>query len=121
VLPLLLLDVGFISSTNGGCSFSAPVQLAGPMNLARLPQSDLGRMVGDYISTSYSAGKAFPGFAVAKLPTAGTDCSKTGAVCNKAIYTVSGGLSVAGGSYASTSDHVLWITPNPVPGLPTAH
>ncbi len=55
------LDVGFISSTNGGSSWSTATQLAGPMTLTWLPNTTQGYMVGDYISTSYVRGKGLSG------------------------------------------------------------
>ena len=55
------LDVGFISSVNGGTSWSAATQVAGPMTLSWLPNTSQGRMFGDYISTSVLAGgNAYP-------------------------------------------------------------
>jgi len=61
------LDVGAITSNNGGASWSAPEQLAGPMMLSWLPYA-YGSMVGDYISTSFLNAIAMPVFAVAKAP-----------------------------------------------------
>jgi hypothetical protein len=43
------LDAGFISSVNGGASWSPAAQLAGPMTLSWLPNTSQGRMFGDYI------------------------------------------------------------------------
>jgi hypothetical protein len=64
------LDAAFISSANGGASWSSPVQLAGPMTLTWLALSSQGFMVGDYISTSFLGnGLALTTLAVA---TAGT-------------------------------------------------
>jgi hypothetical protein len=62
------LNVGFISSSNGGSTWTAATQLAGPMNTAWLASTTQGRMVGDYNSTSYLNGKAYPVFAVASAP-----------------------------------------------------
>jgi hypothetical protein len=62
------LDVGFVTSTDGGGSWSVSRLLAGPMSLAWLPSTSLGPMVGDYISTSFAAGKPYPFFAVANAP-----------------------------------------------------
>jgi hypothetical protein len=85
------LDVGYISSTNGGASWSASQQLAGPMNPTWLANTNQGYMVGDYISTSIVAnGSAYPAFAVATAPTA--------AGLNESIFTVTGGLPVTGGN-----------------------
>ena len=64
------LDIGSISSTTGGASWSAPVQLAGPMNLHWLPNTNQGWMVGDYISTSFAGGASHAALVVAKPPSA---------------------------------------------------
>jgi hypothetical protein len=95
------LRVGFIESANGGSSWSAPTEIAGPMNLKWLPNTSQGRMVGDYISTSFNAsGQAYGAFAVAFAPTAGgTDCASATPNCNQATYTVTGGLRGAAGSF----------------------
>jgi BNR repeat-like domain len=63
------LEVGFVSSTTGGSSWTAPKTLAGPMKVSWLPATSLGLMVGDYISTSFSGGLAFPFFSVALAST----------------------------------------------------
>lgn len=47
------LDVGFTSSGDGGSTWTARATLAGPMNLASLPLTNQGYMVGDYMSTSF--------------------------------------------------------------------
>jgi hypothetical protein len=73
------LDVGFVSSADGGASWGAPSQLAGPMSLSWLAATDQGVMVGDYISTSFSAGVAHPVFALANPP--------SGSTLDEAIYT----------------------------------
>jgi hypothetical protein len=62
------LDVGSSSSTDGGNTWSSMKQLAGPMMLSWLAITSQGAMVGDYISTSFSGGKAYPVFAVATAP-----------------------------------------------------
>jgi hypothetical protein len=50
------LDVGSITSPDGGAHWSNPVQLAGPMSLGDIALTSQGPMVGDYISTSFNAG-----------------------------------------------------------------
>jgi hypothetical protein len=64
------LDVGYVSSPDGGAHWSNPTQLAGPMTLGQIAQTSQGPMVGDYISTSFSGGKAATVIAVGKAPTA---------------------------------------------------
>jgi hypothetical protein len=93
------LDVGVISSTNAGISWSAPQQLGGPMSLSWLAKTNQGAMVGDYISTSISNGKALPVFALANAPSNGT--------LDEAAYTVAGGLTVSGGNADSHTDRAL--------------
>jgi hypothetical protein len=81
------LNVGFISSANGGASWSAPTAVAGPLTLSWLANTSQGRMVGDYISTSYAGGSAHGVFALAGAP--------NGSVFNEAMFTTSSGLSAA--------------------------
>ena len=117
------LNVGYGSSTNGGSTFSPVVHITGPMKLSWLPQSDLGLMVGDYISTSFSSvGKAFPAFAKALLPNGGVACSSAGAVCHESIYTIAGGVTALGGSIPSTTGRVVAGSDHPTPSTPvTVH
>jgi hypothetical protein len=85
------LDVGFISSTNGGTSWSAATQVAGPMNLSWIPNTSQGRMFGDYISTSIRAGgNAFPIFPIASAP--------SGSTFNMGMFNANGGLPITGGA-----------------------
>src|SRR3954447_2297318 len=59
------LDVGYISSPDGGSHWGNPLQLAGPMSLTDIANTSQGRMTGDYISTSFNAaGNAVPVFAI---------------------------------------------------------
>jgi hypothetical protein len=85
------LDAGYISSVNGGTSWSTATQLAGPMSLSWLPNTSQGRMFGDYISTSVvSGGNAYPVLPIATAP--------TGSTFNQAMFVPTGGLAVTGGS-----------------------
>lgn len=59
------LDVGFIASTDGGATWSASQQVAGPMLLSDIADTNQGRMVGDYISTSFAGPNAVPVFSLA--------------------------------------------------------
>jgi hypothetical protein len=100
------LDVGFISSTNGGATWSASQQLAGPMSLAWLANTNQGRMVGDYFSTSFVGSPAFPALVSANAP--------SGGVFAEALFTVAGGISVTGGHGSSQGDVVV-VSPNNTP------
>jgi hypothetical protein len=92
------LDVGFVSSTDGGQTWSSPVQLAGPMKIAGLPLTNQGYMVGDYISTSILGGKAWTVFAKSK----GSSCT-LGQIksCNQKMVAPAAGLAVTGGQIAA--------------------
>src|SRR5205085_1202512 len=52
------LLVNYVSSANGGSTWTSPVVVAGPIAIADLPPTTLGAMVGDYISVSVSNGIA---------------------------------------------------------------
>ena len=100
------LTVGFVSSTNAGGAWSAPTQIGVPMTLSWLPNTTQGRMVGDYISTSYSGGTAHPIFAIATAP--------TGATFQESIATTATGLF--SGAAVSTAG-----ADQPVPGAASDH
>jgi hypothetical protein len=98
------LNIGFISSANGGAGWSAPTQLAGPMSLSWLANTSQGRMVGDYISTSVpNGGRAWPTIAVANTP--------SGGILDEAMYVPTGGLPVTGGTRRATSAGVVVAGP----------
>ncbi|MEO8726087.1 MAG: sialidase family protein, partial [Acidobacteriaceae bacterium] len=78
------LNVGFISSSDAGATWSAATALAGPMSLGWLPNTSSGLMVADYIATTYSNGNALGVFAVAR--------ANAGAAFDQAIYTTNGPL-----------------------------
>jgi hypothetical protein len=77
------LYAGFIQSSTGGTTWSAPVTLAGPMHISWLPNTFSGYMVADYVSVGFGGGKAFPVFASA--------ATKSGSVFHQAIYTTATG------------------------------
>jgi hypothetical protein len=59
------LDVGSITSPDGGAHWSAATQLAGPMSLSDIAATSQGPMVGDYMSTSFNSdGTAATVFAI---------------------------------------------------------
>jgi len=73
------LEVGYTTSADGGTSWTKRVQLAGPMSLSWLANTTQGRMVGDYIATSFVNHVAKSIFAAANAPRNGT--------FDEAIYT----------------------------------
>jgi hypothetical protein len=61
------LTVGFVSSLDGGATWTTGRRIGGPMKVAWIANTNQGRMVGDYISTSFTGdGKAHPVFSLAK-------------------------------------------------------
>lgn len=102
------LQAAYISSADGGATWSRPTPLAGGMKLGWLPSTTLGYMVGDYISTSFSNGKAFGVFAVAE--------AKSGTTYNEAMYTTASGLGAdeTGPRFSSAGEE-------PVPGAKSDH
>lgn len=90
------LDTGFSTSTDGGATWTANTQITGPLSLAWIANTSQGRMVGDYISTSFVGGPAYPAIAEATAPVAG--------VFNEAMFTLKGGESITGHGVAA-SDH----------------
>lgn len=59
------LNVGFATSQDGGATWSPRITLARKMKLKWLPDTTLGYMVGDYISTSFVNDQIFPVFSKA--------------------------------------------------------
>ena len=92
--------MGYISSANGGSTWSAPIKLAGPMQVGWLPNSQNGLMVGDYIATAFNNGVPHGVFAVA--------FSKSGTTFREAMHTAQG-LTVAedGPQFSSANDKPL--------------
>ena len=61
------LRAGFIASKTAGASWEAPLELSpAPMAISSIPDTTQGRMVGDYVATSFAPG----GVAVPLLPLA---------------------------------------------------
>src|SRR5206468_3606575 len=84
--------------TDGGAHWSKKEQLAGPMQLPWLADTNEGFMVGDYISTSIVGNNAFPVFAVATAPSDGH--------LNEAMYTTSADIALLGGSIPADGGQV---------------
>ena len=67
------LNVNVIRSADGGATWGRPQRLsAAPMRLSWLADGGIGKMVGDYISTSWAGAHAIPIFALASPPSAAT-------------------------------------------------
>ncbi len=103
------LYVGYVVSKDGGMTWTAGKPVAGPMMMSWLPDSDLGKMVADYISTSYVNGNAYSVFAVAT--------NKAAALYSESMYTTPrplGGGSEDEPVFSSQYDQ-------PIPGVQSDH
>jgi hypothetical protein len=98
------LSVGYISSTNGGSSWSTAQTVAGPMTLAQLANTSQGYMVGDYSGNVAFNGTALGVFAVGK--------PGSGSTLDEAMYT-NGAMPITGGSTkAATGPVYNRVTPS---------
>ena len=105
------LDVGYVSSTDGSRTWTANAQLEGPMSLSWLANTNQGRMVGDYISSSFAGGRAYPVFANASAP--------TGLTFHEAMFTVVGGVTIGDGNLFASGDGVVVSSQPTAPSAPT--
>ena len=108
------LSVGFVSSADAGATWSIPQTITGSMSPTWAATTSQGRMVGDYISTSFGSDNLAHGiFGAANTPTTGaaTSCS-TSALdnCIAPIDTFTPGI--ASGSTATASDPILFSGPD---------
>jgi hypothetical protein len=82
------LSVGYVQSNDGGATWSDPQTLTDdPFPVTWAADTSQGRMVGDYISTSWVGSNAFGAFAVANEP--------SGSVFDEQIYVPTGGVSAS--------------------------
>ena len=105
------LEVGYISSTNAGSTWSAPRTVAGPFGLSQIASTSQGTMVGDYMSCSVVGGKGVALFAVGKSPT-------NGQAFDEAMYTVAGGLALQAGTVPASTGPVYQVAPHVVANPP---
>src|SRR5204862_7381208 len=100
------LSVGFISSSNAGSTWGAPQTITSGMTSTWAANTSQGRMVGDYISTSYGSDNLAHGiFGAANTPTTGAATSCTTSAldnCRAPIDTFSPAL--ASGAASPTND-----------------
>lgn len=93
--PVCRLQVGYISSPDGGAHWGPSTTLAGPMSLSQIANTSQGPMVGDYISTSFSGSTATALFAVGRAQPSAT-------TFDEAMYAPATPLSVATPAQATT-------------------
>jgi len=96
------LNVGYISSTDGGQSWSDPRQVAGPMDVSWLAPTTGGLMFGDYIGSAIVGRHAMTVVATATAP--------TDHVFNEPMVAPPGGLPVTGGAATAQAASVAGPT-----------
>jgi hypothetical protein len=103
------LTIGFVESSDGGTTWSAPVQVQGPMRNTWLPNTTQGYMVGDYMSTSFAGTQAYPVFIVAR-----TGTCQLGQItsCKEAAAIPTGGLAAGPGRFVAGGDPVRYTGPS---------
>ena len=89
------LTVGFTSSLDGGATWTPGFRIGGPMKVAWIANTNQGRMVGDYISTSFTGdGKAHPVFSLAKPPDQ-ADCYPNTSGCHQRLTSATFDITLA--------------------------
>jgi len=105
------LNVGFIASTSAGNTWGTPQTIStGGMPSTWAATTSQGRMVGDYISTSYGSDNLAHGvFGLARTPTTGaaTACTTT-ALDNCVAPIATSATGTAAGALSSAGDRVLY-------------
>jgi hypothetical protein len=104
------LNASFISSPDGGSTWTPATLLAGPMTVSWLPNTFAGFMVGDYMSTVFSGGKAFPIFTVAR--------ANSGTTFDQAIFTTATGFAVSSRARAMLRSKNETVVPGAHPDHP---
>jgi hypothetical protein len=89
------LEVGHSQSSDGGTNWSTPTDVAGPFPVTWAADTSQGRMVGDYISTSWMGTRAWTAVALAGAP--------SGSVFDEDLFVPTGGLASASGGSVSTA------------------
>ena len=104
------LSVGFISSGNAGSTWTTSSTILSGMTSTWAANTSQGRMVGDYISTSYGSDNLAHGiFGAANTPSTGAATSCTTSApdnCDAPIDTFTPGLAL--GNASSAADPVLF-------------
>jgi len=90
------IEAGYIQSNNGGANWGSSIQVVAPFPLTDVPDTSQGRMVGDYVSTSWLGGRAFGPVAVAR--------PRLGSVFSQGLEVPTGGIVASGGGFSSASD-----------------
>ena len=88
-------EVGYIQSNNGGASWSAHTDVAAPVNVSLIADTSQGRMFGDYISTSWMNGKAYPVISLGSPP--------FDSAFDQRAWAPTNGLTAASGTFVNTS------------------
>jgi hypothetical protein len=120
------LTFGFVSSQDGGATWSSPTQVSAAMNPQWIANTNQGYMVGDYTSTSFTGdGKARTVFTYAKPPVGRTSCYPTNTGCYQRMALATFDVTAAPGPVAHTrKDRIRYRPPRrpeDEPYFPTAN
>ena len=109
------LGVEFTSSTDGGATWTTPVQLFGNIQLSWIAPTSQGQMVGDYISTSFgSDGLAYP--VISSARSTGVACaSGSTPKCNEPMVAPRTGLALGPGTVPVGHEAVVAHAPHAAP------
>ena len=103
------LSVGFTSSANAGSTWSTPQTIASGMTSTWAATTSQGRMVGDYISTSYGSDNLAHGiFGAANAPTTGAARAARARSTTVSPRSTPSRSGLACGSLSSANDPVLF-------------
>jgi hypothetical protein len=91
------LQVGYVQSNDAGAHWGSAVQVVPPFSISLVPDTTQGRMVGDYISTSWSNGRAFSATPVAHA-------AISPFAFNQGLEVTTGGITASAGAFSSASD-----------------
>ncbi|HEX9410180.1 MAG TPA: sialidase family protein [Actinomycetota bacterium] len=105
------LTLGYVQSPDGGATWTTAVQVSGPFKNTWLPLTNQGYMVGDYMSTSFVNGKAYPILIVARRGTCQLGQIRS---CKVTSAIPVGGLAPAAGTIPVRHDPVLYTGPSQV-------
>jgi hypothetical protein len=107
------LQAGYISSPNGGATWGDPIELTTPMSLDDIALTSQGPMVGDYISTSISGGRASTVVAIGR--------AHTGTTFDEAMYAPTSPLPIASAAQATRPSSTAGAGPVTGQGIGETH
>jgi len=108
---------GFVTSSDGGQTWSAPIDVTSPMAIDWLPDTSSGRMVGDYFGADFTDdGVPHPIFAGAAEPIGPSPvCGASGVTCFESMFSTSVGSAERRRAEVATADDARRAEETPEP------